>query len=74
MYWQATLSYHNSVGVVNDDKEYILDKEGKTQEERYHTNNNSKAASIGAIIKANSSTINVLIHLVCYTSKHYNGE
>jgi hypothetical protein len=49
MYWRKQ-THHNSVGVVNDDKEYILDKEGETEEEGYHTNSNSKAARIGACI------------------------
>ena len=65
-------THHNSVRVVNDNKEYILHQEGETEEKRYHSNSDGKAARIGAMVGTNSRR--VIIQLVRYTSKHYNGE
>ena len=49
MHWPQR-THHNSVRVVNDDKENILDEEGETEKEGNHTNSNGKATRIGEMI------------------------
>ena len=48
---RVSWTYHNSIGVVNDDKENVLDEEGETEKKSYHTDSNSETTRIGATIK-----------------------
>ena len=77
MYFQplnAYATYHNCVGVVNDNKEYILYEECETKEKCYHSNSDGKATCIGVIVATECNTSTDNEELVGHTPKHNDRE